>query len=63
MTGAELVEIVRSKYPDLAVALMTGYAELPPGVAEGVPRLAKPFMQTQLLAFLAEITTPRFSVR
>lgn len=59
MTGAELVEAVRSKYPDMAVALMTGYAELPPGVAGGVPRLTKPFMQTQLLAFLGKVTTPR----
>jgi len=63
MTGAELVEAVRSKYPDMAVALMTGYAELPPGVAGEIPRLAKPFMQIQLLAFLVEVTTPSFSVR
>jgi PAS domain S-box-containing protein len=59
MTGVDLVEAVRSKFPDLAVALMTGYAELPPGVAGGVPRLTKPFMQTQLLAFLGKVTTPR----
>jgi PAS domain S-box-containing protein len=58
MTGAELIEAVRSTAPNLPVALMTGYAELPPGLGAQVPRLAKPFLQAQLLAFVA-ITAPK----
>jgi len=49
MTGAELIEHVRAEQPDLPIVLATAYAELPPGLAPDVPRLAKPFLQTQLL--------------
>jgi PAS domain S-box-containing protein len=52
MTGAELIEAVRSTAPTLPVALMTGYAEIPLGLGRGVPRLTKPFFQAQLLAFV-----------
>ena len=53
MTGTELIEAVRSTAPTMALALMTGYAELPLGLGRGVPRLTKPFFQAQLLAFVA----------
>jgi CheY-like chemotaxis protein len=49
MTGAELIETVRAKWPDLAIVLATAYDELPADMARGVPRLLKPFMQAQLL--------------
>ena len=49
MTGAELVDTVRAERPDLPIVLATGYDELPADMARGVPRLLKPFMQTQLL--------------
>ncbi len=49
MTGAELVDAVRAERPDLPIVLATGYDELPADVARGVPRLLKPFMQSQLL--------------
>jgi CheY-like chemotaxis protein len=49
MTGAELVDTVRAERPDLPIVLATGYDELPADMARGVPRLLKPFMQSQLL--------------
>jgi len=49
MSGAELIEQVQREQPGLAIVLATGYAELPPGIAVNVPRLAKPFTQEQLL--------------
>ncbi len=48
MTGAELLQHLAARYPDIPVILATGYAELPEGVGAGVQRLAKPFMQAQL---------------
>ena len=54
MTGVELIEHVRAEHPGLAIVLATGYAELPPGVLTTVPRVAKPFMQDQLLRVVRE---------
>jgi PAS domain S-box-containing protein len=54
MTGSELVSIIRAEKPELPVILATGYAELPPGEAEGIPRLAKPFRQQDLAEAIAE---------
>jgi CheY-like chemotaxis protein len=57
MTGSELVSKVRAGNPDLPVILATGYAELPPGEAQGIPRLAKPFRQQDLADAIAEAMT------
>ena len=48
MTGAELAEIVRRERPELPVLLATGYADLPAGLTPPLPRLAKPYHQSQL---------------
>lgn len=48
MTGLELAEIVRSKRPTLPILLATGYAEIPEGSAMQLPRLPKPYQQSQL---------------
>jgi PAS domain S-box-containing protein len=48
MTGAELATAVKRISPSLPVVIATGYAELPPGLAAGLPRLAKPFTQREL---------------
>jgi signal transduction histidine kinase len=57
MTGVELAKIVRERYPRLPVVLATGYAELPPGAAElgALPRLAKPFRQSELDALIGRL--------
>ncbi|MDB5597483.1 MAG: sensor hybrid histidine kinase [Hyphomicrobiales bacterium] len=48
MTGTQLVEAVRPAHPDLPIILATGYAEMSPDAAPGVPRLDKPFLQKGL---------------
>ena len=52
--GTQLIEAVRSEWPDLRVILATGYAETPPG-SDDVPRLNKPFMQQDLARAIASI--------
>ena len=46
--GAQLVEAIRSEWPDISAILATGYAELPAGITANVHRLAKPFTQADL---------------
>jgi PAS domain S-box-containing protein len=48
MTGAELATAVQGICPALPIVIATGYAELPPGLAVGLRRLAKPFTQREL---------------
>ena len=50
MTGMELAEVVRARRPGLPVLLVTGYAELPANSRFNLPRLSKPYLQTQLQA-------------
>ena len=52
--GTQLIEAVRSEWPDLRVILATGYAETPSG-SDDVPRLNKPFMQQDLARAIASI--------
>ena len=54
MSGAELVARVRAVEPDLPILIVSGYAELE-GVAANIPRLTKPFRQSELEAKLREI--------
>ena len=48
MTGLQLIERIAERRPGIPVVLATGYAEIPAGEAEGLPRLAKPFSQADL---------------
>ena len=48
MTGTELAEIAHRKRPDMSILLATGYADLPSGQTTSLPRLAKPYQQSQL---------------
>jgi CheY-like chemotaxis protein len=47
MTGAELARLVRSRWPELPVLLVSGYANADE-VAPDLPRLAKPFRSSEL---------------
>lgn len=53
MTGSELAEAIRRDRPDVPVILATGYAELPPGGNDRLPRIAKPFSQSDLARAVA----------
>jgi PAS domain S-box-containing protein len=56
MTGAQLAERVSAEWAGLPIILATGFAELPPGEGEGLPRLAKPFSQTQLAQAISMVS-------
>ena len=59
MTGIELAEIVRGKRPDMPVLLATGYADLPPGQWPSLPRLSKPYHQSQLQSEIEKLLAAR----
>jgi CheY-like chemotaxis protein len=48
MTGVQLVETLREKWPQLKVVIATGYAELPADSRASFTKLAKPFGQNDL---------------
>jgi len=61
MTGAELVDAARREFPQLAVILASGYAELQSQMPAFVLRLTKPFGQAELsraIALAIERTAP-----
>jgi PAS domain S-box-containing protein len=55
MTGSELASAIHEEWPDLPVVLATGYAELPAGGDNRLPRLPKPFSQSQLEDVVASV--------
>jgi PAS domain S-box-containing protein len=61
MTGIELADAVQSGWPDMPVLVMSGYAELPAGVALRFRRLAKPFLQGELAGAISAIMQRRAS--
>jgi PAS domain S-box-containing protein len=58
MTGVQLIETVRRRHPALPVILASGYAELPSGTDPTIPRLGKPFFQSDLERALGHILVP-----
>jgi CheY-like chemotaxis protein len=63
MTGAELARQMRQQWPRLPVILATGYAELPNGEEPGLPRLSKPYLQSELLEQISKsVDGPRTNV-
>ena len=61
MTGAELIDEIKNRWPKLPVVLATGFAELPPGIDPlQQVMLAKPFRQYDLQqAVAAALEDPR----
>lgn len=59
MTGLDLIETLRSRYPDLPIVLASGYADLPTGgIPPGVARLCKPYRPPDLVAVLTALLGP-----
>jgi CheY-like chemotaxis protein len=58
MTGLQLLDIVRERWPDLPVILATGYAEIPGGTQVSVAKLGKPFTERELGQALAAVRSP-----
>ncbi|NEU11170.1 response regulator [Methylobacterium sp. BTF04] len=57
MSGVELAEIVRRRWPDLPVLIVTGHAEAIPIPAD-LPVLRKPFQSADLAAQVSRLITP-----
>jgi CheY-like chemotaxis protein len=53
MTGTQLIEAIRSEWPDMPVILATGYSEVKAGGPSESERLAKPFTQNDLARAVA----------
>ena len=53
MTGGELADKIHTAWPDLPILVATGYAELSDSKASHLPRLAKPFGQSDLISAIA----------
>jgi CheY-like chemotaxis protein len=56
VSGLQLAEAIREKWPNLPVILATGYAELPAEAGPALPRLPKPYLQHDLAAAIARAT-------
>jgi CheY-like chemotaxis protein len=59
MTGLELAAIIREQWPWVPVILASGYAELQEGDDFSLPRLAKPYHQSELASCIAKVTEAR----
>jgi PAS domain S-box-containing protein len=55
MNGTQLAERIRKEWPGLPVLIATGFAEMEPDSDPNLPRLAKPFTQTELLKELERV--------
>ena len=54
MTGLELIETARSKWPSLKVVLASGYVDLPTGAGDDLVKLVKPYRQEDLVRAIAD---------
>jgi signal transduction histidine kinase/CheY-like chemotaxis protein len=59
MTGAQLAGHIREAQPAMPIVLATGYAEIPPGPGQALPRLSKPFSMADLAAAVSRATAWR----
>ena len=55
MTGTELAACIRRGWPELAVAVASGYPEVPDDREPKLPRLSKPFRQAELAMLVARL--------
>ena len=53
MTGVQLAAAIKAERPGIPIILATGYAELPPGDENELPKLGKPFRQHDLMQAVA----------
>lgn len=58
MTGIDLAGVARSLRPHMPILLATGYADLPEGERIDLPRLAKPYRQSQLRTEIERLLEP-----
>jgi CheY-like chemotaxis protein len=61
MTGLELIAAIRAEWPDMPVALATGYGELPADADPGLVKVSKPYQQAALARLVARHGRPSTS--
>jgi CheY-like chemotaxis protein len=59
MTGLELAGIIRKQWPWIPIVLASGYAELALADDVSLPRLAKPYRQSELASCIANVLEER----
>jgi CheY-like chemotaxis protein len=59
MTGAQLAEAIQKDWPDVAIIIASGFAELEPGAGGELPKLAKPFTEAEVAKALAHVIVRR----
>jgi PAS domain S-box-containing protein len=57
MTGVELAETVRERWPPVRILIATGFAELPSDAGRTFAKLDKPFRLADLARAIADLTT------
>jgi CheY-like chemotaxis protein len=62
MTGTQLIAVILSERPELPIILATGYSEVQTLTDASIPRLAKPFVQADLVEVVAVATEPEGQV-
>ncbi len=60
MTGSQLANIVRERWPHIPIILATGYSELPPEARTDLLRLSKPFGERQLEDIIQKAMSGQF---
>ena len=63
MTGVELALQARAMHPGLPILLATGYADLPSGTTTDLPRLAKPYQQSELATQVSRLLVARVELQ
>jgi signal transduction histidine kinase len=59
MHGTELAERIGRDWPDLPVALVTGYTDLLEGANRALPRLSKPYRQEDIALLISTLVSER----
>ena len=59
VNGMQLADAIAKRRPGLPVILATGFAELPAGLGPALPRLSKPYLQSDLARAIAGAITGR----
>ncbi|SEP97906.1 GAF domain-containing protein [Pseudomonas sp. NFACC02] len=55
MTGTQLATLVRERWPQMPLILVSGYADTVTGLPSEIPCLAKPFSQAQLMEVMSAV--------
>jgi PAS domain S-box-containing protein len=58
MSGTQLAKIIRQEWPNMSILLATGYSDLVPREDIDLPRLTKPYLQSDLAAAIARLNPP-----